>query len=220
MRKKPEKYTQEEINFIKENHSRLTATEIARKLKRSKGNISEKLKKFKLSPFIRHHPQSSLFKENKRQCNFCHNIFLLDNFCHFKNGKNAGKYAYKCKKCMSKTIIAQRNKMYDSINSYSEKIIKIIKCHKERPKCFLSPKDIKNQFNLQKGKCFYSKEILFLAPKNQRTISIDRVDPTKPYQKDNIVLCCYIVNMMKQNLQHIDFLYWCKLVLEGKDKIF
>lgn len=75
-------------------------------------------------------------------------------------------------------------------------------------------------FNSQKGICALSGEPLtwysgrgrHASPQN---ISIDRIDSSKGYLKDNVHLVCYIVNLMKNNLTIDRFNFWCKAVLDN-----
>ena len=57
---------------------------------------------------------------------------------------------------------------------------------------------------LQGGMCHYSG-ISFIDDSEYYTWSIDRVDNTKGYTKDNIVLVCAIVNSMKNDLSLNEF---------------
>ena len=44
--------------------------------------------------------------------------------------------------------------------------------------------------------------------------SLDRMDPTKGYTKDNVCLCCWIVNHMKKNLAVDEFKSICVAVAQ------
>ncbi len=57
--------------------------------------------------------------------------------------------------------------------------------------------------------CFYTGEELVLEINQSNTISIDRIDNSKDYTKDNIVFCTWSVNMMKNNLNRQDFINIC-----------
>lgn len=58
----------------------------------------------------------------------------------------------------------------------------------------------------QNNKCAYSGIEFVNDGSNIRSLSIDKIDPTKGYTEDNIQLVCSIVNMMKSNLQEDEFL--------------
>lgn len=46
------------------------------------------------------------------------------------------------------------------------------------------------------------------------TASVDRIDSDGDYNKDNIQLVHYTVNLMKQSLSQKEFVDWCKLITE------
>ena len=77
--------------------------------------------------------------------------------------------------------------------------------------------DIDNEFllellRLQDNKCFYIKRELTPETNHWNTMSIDRKDPSGGYTRDNIVLCCDIINRMKSYLNVQDFITVSKLV--------
>ncbi|MHB9147689.1 MAG: hypothetical protein ACYC2U_04645 [Candidatus Amoebophilus sp.] len=45
----------------------------------------------------------------------------------------------------------------------------------------------------------------------QDDIGIDRVDNTRGYEPDNIVLCCWYCNTIKRDKLLLDFLKYCKI---------
>lgn len=55
---------------------------------------------------------------------------------------------------------------------------------------------ITNSLLNQNNKCYYSN-ILFDNNSNLYSMSLDRLDSNKGYTKDNVVLCCSMVNYMK-----------------------
>lgn len=60
--------------------------------------------------------------------------------------------------------------------------------------------DLIDIYNKQNGKCFYSNLNMSLKKKGgiqYDTMSVDRIDSTKGYTKDNIVLCLNSINMFK-----------------------
>ena len=65
--------------------------------------------------------------------------------------------------------------------------------------------------------CHYTGKELTTNPNHQNTVSLDRVDSNKGYTKDNVVLCCEIVNRMKQELSCKDFFSYCRLIIHIAD---
>jgi hypothetical protein len=60
-------------------------------------------------------------------------------------------------------------------------------------------------FTKQEGKCFYSGRNLEFEPGARDKLTIDRIDSSKGYTVDNIVLCSYIINMMKRSMSIKEF---------------
>lgn len=78
--------------------------------------------------------------------------------------------------------------------------------------------DIKNIWNAQGGKCFYTGIKLQLAngfksfDGNDLSPSIDRIDSNLPYTKDNIRIVHKEINRMKLCLSHEKFVEYCKII--------
>lgn len=72
---------------------------------------------------------------------------------------------------------------------------------------------LKNLYKKQNGKCFYSGIKMTFNAKSKYKISIDRLNSEKGYQKNNIVLCCWVVNDMKKNLNLQEFIKICKEIV-------
>ena len=63
--------------------------------------------------------------------------------------------------------------------------------------------------------CFYTGEPLTCEPNKPNTVSFDRLNNAIGYTKDNTVLCCHHVNLMKQEMSLVDFFDTCKLISEA-----
>lgn len=64
----------------------------------------------------------------------------------------------------------------------------------------LRTKDIKELYNNQQGKCAYTglkMKILSTTKLDPLIMSIDRIDPSKGYTKNNVCLCCLGMNYLK-----------------------
>jgi hypothetical protein len=70
-------------------------------------------------------------------------------------------------------------------------------------------------FKKQKGFCFYSGELLSWKPNHKNVLSIDRIDSGKGYVKDNVVLCIWDINRMKQELEVNRFIEICNIVAKN-----
>lgn len=68
-------------------------------------------------------------------------------------------------------------------------------------------------WKLQAGLCAYSGVEMTCEFNCPHTISIDRIDSTRGYEPDNVVLCCAHVNLMKRLDLPADFIDWCRKVV-------
>jgi len=73
-----------------------------------------------------------------------------------------------------------------------------------------------NLWKKQNGECFYSG-VKMIYPKrgNKRnfyTASIDRIDNSLGYSKDNVVWCCWWCNNSKNNMKKEEFIKFCSFV--------
>ena len=69
---------------------------------------------------------------------------------------------------------------------------------------------IYNLFHKQAGKCKFTGVDL-----DWDTASLDRIDSTKGYTKNNVQWVHRTVNKMKLNMQDDEFIKWCKLITEN-----
>jgi len=60
--------------------------------------------------------------------------------------------------------------------------------------------------------CHYTEEPLVTEVGHPNTISIDRIDSSKAYSPDNVVLCCSMVNQMKSTFSKAEFIETCKKI--------
>ena len=69
---------------------------------------------------------------------------------------------------------------------------------------------IKELFKIQEGLCYYTGKEMFIDTRekenNEDSVSLDRFDSSKGYIKGNIVLCRWVVNRMKNDINFKDFL--------------
>lgn len=79
----------------------------------------------------------------------------------------------------------------------------------------IETKDIDSLWTKQNKKCFYTNIEMTIKRNENNTISLDRLDSSKGYVLDNVVLCCSIVNRMKLDTPISEFRHWCHLVATG-----
>lgn len=138
-----------------------------------------------------------------KKCNFCNEEKPLTEF--YKSQKGC-----KCKLCLlEQTKIYKRNKRKNSEFKQKEKLkykerkirlwANILLQHSKSRNIEndLSLNDIFELYKKQNGLCFWFKIPLkpSLQNKHPQQPSIDRLDRTKGYVKDNVVLTCYAANI-------------------------
>ena len=69
----------------------------------------------------------------------------------------------------------------------------------------ITEKEIKEILEKQNYKCVYTGRDLEINPTSPDTVSMDRVDSTKGYTKDNVVMCTSAANMAKNDLSTEEF---------------
>lgn len=90
----------------------------------------------------------------------------------------------------------------------------------------LTIKELDDIFEKQNGLCYYTGRKLLPAEtrvpsKTESNISLDRVDSSLGYTKDNIVMCVKNANLAKHVLSHDTFIQLCIEVAENcKNKQF
>ena len=82
----------------------------------------------------------------------------------------------------------------------------------------ITEQDIKDIWDRQDGLCFYTRKQLIIPntfpeyDSNKLSPSIDRIDSSLPYTKENIQIVLKIVNYMKLEMSHDEFVEKCKQV--------
>jgi hypothetical protein len=80
-------------------------------------------------------------------------------------------------------------------------------------------KDLDHQYKKQNGKCSISGVSIYFndEQKNRRssTSSLDRIDSSKGYTKDNIQWVHKRVQQMKWNISQDQFIEWCKIIAKN-----
>jgi hypothetical protein len=84
--------------------------------------------------------------------------------------------------------------------------------------CNISIKDAWKQFVKQNGKCALTNiELKFDSASSIRdgNASLDRINSSRGYTKNNIQWVLKHINMMKRNLPEHEFIHYCKLVVDN-----
>jgi hypothetical protein len=161
----------------------------------------------------------------KRHCPICKQDLTLDNFAQLK-----GPYCKNCTNTREREFrVTHSEENVARQHSYDTKYAKelgilyyarrsVAWC-KTRSKRDNIPFDITvdyvvRQWELQKGRCFYSnEELVFNLPgkttgiPSGTTPSLDKIDPAKGYVTGNVVWCAFWVNRMKFTYTMEEFLH-------------
>lgn len=94
------------------------------------------------------------------------------------------------------------------------------------PECILVKEDLDELYDSQNGLCsltgFPLTNITHMGKScithNLKNTSVDRIDQSKGYTKDNIRLVCYQANMMRGVLSDEDLALWCQAILTNANK--
>jgi hypothetical protein len=172
-------------------------------------------------PFI-----NSIITNGKAICKFCNTERDKDRFQSYISSYTDKKmYDLKCYDCKNEVRKEREEKkqLKCSLEEYFETLIKgtkeRIKNNSKIKEATITVDDLKELWNKQAGKCFYSgremkynfsrKELPKLSTHPEK-VSIDRVDSDKGYTKNNVVLCCSLVNFMKLDTKLDEFKKWIK----------
>ena len=151
----------------------------------------------------------------EKVCGICKKLLpTTKDFYYQKRTPNGKKYyAPFCKMC---DVENQKQRF----NSSPEKRAIILwnsakgTCKRKNMRFSLTIEDIMKQYHTQNGKCFYSGQLMSPIAKSSTLMSIDRIDSSEGYTKDNIVLCCWRINEMKKNDPQNNFLSLCKQIYD------
>jgi hypothetical protein len=215
---KRNKYTPEQVEWLKQNASKLSLKELALKMDRSPETLRAVLIRFGFrSVNTLRRNNNKLKLQNQKQCCSCQSVLPLneENFAL----KGNGSFRSECRGCMSDYNKTYQKEHYkDKFSSPAAAVAFRLKqaknLHKKNPikTISVSESEALDVFNKQDGKCFYTKVKMKIEPDSPESLSIDRLDSTIGYTKDNIVFCCGIVNKMKSAHTKDEFIKWCKLV--------
>jgi len=164
-------------------------------------------------------------KEGTKYCSKCKLTLNISNFNKDKSN-STGLQTY-CKDCQTENT----KKWASTEDGYLKKLyIDIVHNAKKRTKELkvnITIDDIKELYEKQKGLCAISgikmtRDVYMVKGDNhiinKKNISVDRIDSTKGYEKDNIQLVGAIINRMKSDLTDKEFIDICKTVIDNTIK--
>jgi len=212
-------FTTQEIEYLKQNWDKLSSYVLARTLGRKQGTISRKLRKLGLisSKAKKISESRSLHLINKHRCLDCHTIFIRDEQ-HFYRCNNS--FQPLCKTCAINSSKRTYYQNHDSLEqAIKYKLNKTKRFHRNKNFTYLTEQDVMSLWRAQQGKCYYTSEPMTFKANFDNSFSLDRKDPNKGYNRDNVVLCCRIINYMKQSLSVSDFRLWTSKVKTAEEQV-
>lgn len=156
-----------------------------------------------------------------KTCTKCRVDLPLHNFGTHKKTKS-GICSW-CKNCHNKESTKGHKAKRKTISGYLRSRVWGTKRNANQRGIFfnLTFDDLIELYAVQQGRCALSNEIMtFLTEEGHvlTNISIDRIDSTKGYTKDNIQLVCYIVNAMKNIMTKDELVVWCQKIINQQNK--
>jgi hypothetical protein len=147
-------------------------------------------------------------------CKGCKQELPLSEFATTSNKNRAGaRHIWPrslCRQCNS-----LQQKIWYKSSLHTRFLCLLAGARRRKPLNFsLTIEDLEGQYKKQSGLCYYSHKPLSLET-GKDSISLDRIDPNGSYNKDNIVLVCWIINWMKADQTTEEFVIRCKQVVES-----
>jgi hypothetical protein len=137
----------------------------------------------------------------------------------FQYRRSAGLY---CKECYSIKRKRIRGAKEPTMEIWLKQFLRTLR-YRSKIKCDLDIKFLLILWEQQGGKCYYSNVPLQIPQygkgRNPFTASVDRLDNSKGYTKDNVVWCVWACNAGKSELSVDEYIQLCKQVYLSWGKI-
>jgi hypothetical protein len=167
-----------------------------------------------------------VFLKGEKDCSRCKEFLPINMFTEHSLNKRGYRFLYShCKTCDKKRTTIFKNKKTETFEGRASFLLTNLN-RRARDKNLSNEITIGvliDIWNKQNGKCYYtgipmelqsSRKIEDCETKtNKKVVSVDRIDSNKGYTKDNIVLCCWVVNNIKQDLSVEELKDWANLIL-------
>lgn len=138
-----------------------------------------------------------------KRCNICHTDYPATNEFYDANNKGQGSLQPKCKNCRQ-----DYNHKYSKTHWHKVLIRNSIQVAARKNLAFdIDGKYLEDLMESQNGKCYWTGVNLVPSDKQKYPLqpSVDRLDCSKGYIKGNIVLCCFVANMGRNNTSIDEF---------------
>lgn len=165
------------------------------------------------------------------RCRVCGNYKPQEDFYYSKLEKYRNYKAPECKQCLSERKKKYRKNTPKRSDLEKHLAILINGCRSRlkhsKAKSYrgivldIDYKFLRDLYDKQKGRCAISGLKMTYdvgQGRNHYNISIDRIDSSRGYTKDNVQLVCAQVNMMKAEMDMEEFYNICDNIIKNKNK--
>jgi hypothetical protein len=153
-------------------------------------------------------------KPGFRFCSNCHESYPAtgEHFFRHKERKD-GLHSW-CKSCCKEGNKRSIEKKYSTFEGRITTFLRTCKesAKKRNQEFSLERQDFLEMWDEQQGLCVYTGLPMELQPNTLFSVSVERVDNSVGYTKNNTVLVTNAVNRMKSNMEGEDFFHFCKCV--------
>jgi hypothetical protein len=134
----------------------------------------------------------------------------------FKHHQTSDGFHSWCKSCCTEGNNKSRAKQNSTIEGRAKIFLQNARksAAKRNQEFLLSVEDIVNFWKQQDEICAYSGRKMTLDAGKLETVSIERIDSSIGYTKDNTILVCQAINRMKSDFGYDDFYELCRDVAE------
>lgn len=162
-------------------------------------------------------------------CYGCETYKNVDNFQKFsRNTHRASKQPY-CKQCSyKKELISNSKNKRDDLGRHLSSLVYGCRGRSKNTwklggsqrgkECSITKEDLLELWYKQDGKCALSgisMENMINGGYNIFNTSVDRLDGSKGYIKDNVRLVCNKVNIMRSDMKDEELLMFCKAIVKN-----
>ncbi len=165
--------------------------------------------------------QRQRLKNGRKNCPSCKKYKNLSEFGSDKtkwHGKTT--FCYKCER--DRGLEKANRRQSEDIGQYISARFSLYRKNAQRPKYKkkifkLDKKYLTNLFNNQIGRCAITRvKMTHIVGKGyfSTNASIDRINPKKGYVKKNVRWVCFLINILKQEMNDFEFKGFCKKLVK------
>jgi len=135
-------------------------------------------------------------------------------------------YTSHCNDCDAKRTAKYKNSKIKTIEGKVQFLFTNIqrRCRDKNLELDFDKDHLIHLWNKQNERCYYTNVKMNLGEHKQKkdlynlnfkNVSVDRIDSRLGYTKSNVVLCCWGVNNMKQQMDYSDLVNWSELIFKN-----